>query len=413
MNANAIEFRNVSKKFKKGEKFNSLRDSIPNLFRSVFLKKQENGLGKQEFWALKDVSFQIKQGEVVGIIGPNGAGKSTILKLLSRIMNPNKGEIKIKGRLSALIEVAAGFHPELTGKENIYLNGTILGMTRKEIDSKFDEIVEFSGLSEFIDTPVKRYSSGMFSRLGFSVAAHMDPDVLLVDEVLAVGDISFQAKCAQKIRELFNSGVTILLVSHNLSLIKNLCSRVVLLNKGEVIKEGNPDEIIPYYQDVTYMEMLEDLKRKSSHSSYKIKIKQETIVDIFNVSLFDRIGKYKQDFSVEDSISIKVDYEAKEEVSNPVFVLEIIRFDEVLCCSSTTKENNFVIDALKEKGVIYIDLGRINLAPGVYSIKISIWDKNMIHLYTARKKDIFRIKAIGTNAHINTVFLPKITWRFI
>ena len=196
---NIIEFNHVWKKFKKGEKFNSLRDAIPNLFRSF---SNGNSLEKQEFWALQDVSFQITKGEVLGIIGPNGAGKSTILKLLSRIMKPNKGEMKINGRLSALIEITAGFHPELTGRENAYLNGTILGMRKKEIDAKFDDIVEFSGLREFIDTPVKRYSSGMYSRLGFSVAANMDPDILLVDEVLSVGDIAFQAKCAQKMREL-------------------------------------------------------------------------------------------------------------------------------------------------------------------------------------------------------------------
>src|SRR3989338_5611288 len=235
---NVIEFENVWKKFKKGEKFNSLRDSIPAFFKSLAGNKSDDILAEKEFWAVKGVSFNVKKADVIGIMGPNGAGKSTILKLLSRIIIPNKGAMRINGRLSALIEVTAGFHPELTGRENIYLNGTILGMKKREIDQKFDEIVEFSGISEFIDTPVKRYSSGMYSRLGFSVAAHVNPDVLLVDEVLSVGDIAFRAKCAQKMRELLKSGATIVLVSHQLSLIQNLCKRVILLDQGEIIMDG-------------------------------------------------------------------------------------------------------------------------------------------------------------------------------
>ena len=254
-----LEFNHVWKKFKKGEKINSLRDAIPHLFT----RGDKNiALQTQEFWAVKDISFNIEKGEVVGIMGANGAGKSTVLKLLSRIIVPNKGSMKVNGRLSALIEVTAGFHPELTGRENVYLNATILGMRKKEIDDKFDEIVEFSGVKEFIDTPVKRYSSGMYSRLGFSVAAHMNPDILLVDEVLSVGDISFQAKCAQKIRELLSSGTTIVLVSHQLDMIQSLCKRVILLQNGEVIKDGPTDLVIPHYQNIIYEKKEDDLRAK-------------------------------------------------------------------------------------------------------------------------------------------------------
>src|SRR4030065_92762 len=201
MNSSAVEFLNVYKKFRKGERNDSLRDLIPYLSKKAFLKSKGDKLQEREFWALKDVSFQLKKGEAPGIIGPNGAGKSTILKLLSGILRPNKGEIRIHGRLSALIEVGAGFHPDLTGRENIYLNGAILGMRKEEIRNRFDEIVEFSGISEFIDTPVKRYSSGMYARLGFSIAAHVDPEILLIYEVLSVGGFSFPLK----LLELFSS----------------------------------------------------------------------------------------------------------------------------------------------------------------------------------------------------------------
>ncbi|MEW6009278.1 MAG: ABC transporter ATP-binding protein, partial [Candidatus Omnitrophota bacterium] len=342
-----IEFENVWKKFKKGEKLNSLRDAIPALFG------RKNGLSKEEFWALKDVSFEVKKGDVLGIIGPNGAGKSTILKLLSRIMVPNKGSIKIQGRLSALIEVTAGFHDELTGRENAYLNGTILGMSKKEIDEKFNEIVEFSGIGEFIVTPVKRYSSGMYSRLGFSVAAHMDPDLLLVDEVLAVGDIAFQAKCAQKMREMLNSGTTIVLVSHNLALIQSLCKRVILLNKGQIVKEGTPGEVIPYYENIVNKQREEELKRKIT-SDYEVAAKSDALVKISDVIVSD--GKYQKEegFKVGEPISIEVTYEACSRIENPVFSLDIIRADGVICCSADTHDIGFPISDLNGIGAIKV-----------------------------------------------------------
>src|SRR4030067_2714010 len=211
-----LEFNYVLKKFKKGERYDSLRDFIPAIAKRLFNSSQGEELQEKEFWSIKDVSYQVMKGEALGIIGPNGAGKSTVLKLLSGILKPNKGNIKVNGRLSALIEVGAGFHPDLTGRENIYLNGAILGMRRDEIDRKFNEIVEFSGISEFIDTPVKRYSSGMYARLGFSVAAHVDPEILLIDEVLSVGDFSFQLKCLKRIQEGKENGRTGIFISHNL-----------------------------------------------------------------------------------------------------------------------------------------------------------------------------------------------------
>jgi lipopolysaccharide transport system ATP-binding protein len=222
--------------------------------KRLFLGNHRGELQEQEFWAVQGVSFQVRCGEALGVIGPNGAGKSTILKLLSGILRPNKGEIKVNGRLSALIEVGAGFHPDLTGRENIYLNGAILGMKKSEIDRKFDEIVDFSGVQEFIDTPVKRYSSGMYARLGFSVAAHVNPDILLVDEVLSVGDLQFQEKCIDKMLSLKDEGIPIVFVSHNLQSIQLLCKRAILLKVGKIIKEGSVETVLNEYlfpRDIT------------------------------------------------------------------------------------------------------------------------------------------------------------------
>src|SRR6185312_7052001 len=240
-----LEAMGLSKKFKKGESHRSLRDFIPALAKSV----AKGTLSKEEFWALKDVTFQVERGEAFGVIGHNGAGKSTMLKHLCGILFPTSGELRVKGRLSALIEVGAGFHPDLTGRENIYLNGTILGMSRAEIDKKFDAIVAFSELEDFLDTPVKRFSSGMYARLGFAVAAHVDPDVLIVDEVLSVGDFLFQRKSVEKMRQVMKSGTTVVFVSHNLRAIADLCPRSMLLEHGRVAAIGASGTVIKTYME--------------------------------------------------------------------------------------------------------------------------------------------------------------------
>src|ERR1035437_9744936 len=239
----ALRMEHVYKKFRKGETYNSLPDLLPALTGKMFRVQELNADDKREFWALQDISFEVKHGEALGIIGRNGAGKSTVLKILSRIMRPTKGRMIVNGRLSALIEVSAGFHPDLTGRENIFLNGTILGMTKREIESKLDQIIAFSGIEEFIDTPVKRYSSGMYARLGFSVAAHVDPEVLIVDEVLSVGDHVFQQRCMERMKEVLSSGATVLFVSHNLKTVAQICQRSMLLEHGKVLAIGETDAV--------------------------------------------------------------------------------------------------------------------------------------------------------------------------
>ena len=254
----ALRMEHVYKKFRKGETFNSLRDLIPALTGRMFRQQELNKSDRREFWALEDISFEVKRGEAFGIIGANGAGKSTMLKLLSRVMKPTGGSIRVNGRISALIELAAGFHQDLTGRENIYLYGTILGMSRREIDAKLEEIVDFSGLAEFIDTPIKRYSSGMYARLGFSVAAHVHPEVLLVDEVLSVGDYAFQRKCVERMKEVIRSGATVLFVSHNLKTVAEFCHRCLLLERGRMVKIGPVEEVIPAYLDRSRLARVED-----------------------------------------------------------------------------------------------------------------------------------------------------------
>jgi lipopolysaccharide transport system ATP-binding protein len=243
----AIKVTNLSKKYSIGKNENNL--SLAERLRYLFRKKntQEN---QEEFYALKDINFEIKKGEAVGIIGRNGAGKSTLLKILSRVTEPTEGKVEIYGTVASVLEVGMGFHPELTGRENVYLSGTMMGIPKKQLEAKFDEIVEFAGVEKFIDTPVKHYSSGMYMRLAFSVVANVDADILLFDEVLSVGDLAFQMKCAKKINELNEKKKTILMVSHNMNDIINLCPKIILLNNGEINLHGSKNSIKKYYENV-------------------------------------------------------------------------------------------------------------------------------------------------------------------
>jgi len=283
----AIHVDHVWKKFRKGEIHDSLRELIPAAFKRLTGRgPKRSDLNQSEFWALKDVSFEVKQGESLGIIGPNGAGKSTMLKVLSRIMKPNRGEYRVKGRLSALIEVGAGFHPDLTGRENIYLNGTILGMNKAEIKAREEEIIDFSGVESFIDTPVKRYSSGMGARLGFAIAAHLRTDVLLVDEVLSVGDARFRHKCVQHMNKLLKSGITVIFISHILDQVRALCPRTIVLDKGAVAYNGDTDGAIR-----EYLQLLGTNEKKSTEAG-------TALVDVRNIRITALDGKLEGEWRV-------------------------------------------------------------------------------------------------------------------
>lgn len=245
----AISIENISKKYilsHKKKKFQNLKESISGFLGGLFTSKDEEET-KEVFWALQNVSFDIEQGDRIGIVGSNGAGKSTLLKILSRITEPTNGQVKVNGRMASLLEVGTGFHPDLTGRENIFLNGAILGMKQQEIKRQFDEIVSFAGIEKFLDTPVKRYSSGMYVRLGFAIAAHLEPEILIVDEVLAVGDSEFQKKCLGKMKDVSSSGRTILFVSHNSTAIQGLCNKAAFLQKGNLVKYGEVGEVLHDY----------------------------------------------------------------------------------------------------------------------------------------------------------------------
>jgi lipopolysaccharide transport system ATP-binding protein len=307
MSDTVIQVENLSKKYILGhqqqERYTALRDVIANGAKGLLSpfqnKKSKIQNSQEEFWALNDVSFEIKQGDRVGIIGRNGAGKSTLLKILSRITEPTKGRINIKGRVASLLEVGTGFHPELTGRENIYLNGAILGMSKAEIQRKFDEIVAFAEVEKFLDTPVKRYSSGMYVRLAFAVAAHLEPEILVVDEVLAVGDAQFQKKCLGKMEDVAkNEGRTVLFVSHNMSAIQALCKKCVVLNSGRIIANDNSAKAVQIY--------LQDSSVSESFEVKQINYSKPQIV----AGKIESINSY-----LEDKISIKITiYSPQEKV---------------------------------------------------------------------------------------------------
>jgi lipopolysaccharide transport system ATP-binding protein len=318
MTDTTIEFDRVWKKFVKGEKFDSLRDLIPSMGKWLISTNHRGELQKKEFWALRDVSFQVGRGEALGIIGPNGSGKSTVLKLLSRILKPDQGSLRVKGRLGALIELGAGFHPDLTGRENIYLNGTILGMRKSEIEKKFDEIVEFSELREFLDTPVKRYSSGMYARLGFSIAAHIDPEVLLVDEVLSVGDYHFQQRCFEKMRDFVRRGTSLVFVSHNMTAISTLCTRALLLRKGEPLFQGDVSTAVQKY-----------------HTFYEEEMGSEE-VEVIDVRLKSESGEERDVFEPGEEISFEVTLRARADIRNAHAALLIHTADGQLLFDTAT-----------------------------------------------------------------------------
>ena len=289
-----------------GERYRALRDVMANSVKNLFKRNNKNE-DPQEIWALKDITFDIRAGEKVGIIGRNGAGKSTLLKILSEITEPTEGEAHIYGRVASLLEVGTGFHPELTGKENVFMNGAILGMTRAEIKKKFDEIVSFAEIERFLDTPVKRYSSGMYVRLAFAVAAHLEPEILIVDEVLAVGDLVFQKKCLGKMSEVAKGGRTVLFVSHNMEAIQKLCTRTILLHEGRVVMEGSTDEVIREYigEEKYYIgeQIWQDIYKAPG----------DNVVRIRAARVLDRNGKVCTSFDVRDPISIELEYQVLEE----------------------------------------------------------------------------------------------------
>lgn len=328
------------------ESYHTLTDTIANtvkrpirkVFGSRSTSKNSPGAPEQvtceEFWALKDVSFDVRQGEVVGIIGRNGAGKSTLLKILSRITTPTEGIVEIHGRVGSLLEVGTGFHPELTGRENIFLSGSILGMKKTDIEQKFEDIVKFAEIELFLDTPVKRYSSGMYIRLAFAVAAHLDTEVLIVDEVLAVGDFAFQKKCLGKMQDVARHGRTVLFVSHNMQAIRHLCSRAILFEKGNIVDDGSPGDIIARYLNATTCVTTDsDLIME-----YLSQLPEDPVFKFRNIELLQNNLQIGQTVSNGDALEIIVSYEVKERTTGLRVFFDLSDSEETLLFRSFNDE---------------------------------------------------------------------------
>lgn len=369
--------------------YNTLRDSVMNFAKNPFAKRQTH----ESFWALKDINLTIERGDIVGIIGKNGAGKSTLLKIIAGITKPTEGNIKLYGRISSLLEVGTGFHPELTGRENIFLNGVILGMTRREVGKKFDQIVDFAGIEKFLDTPVKHYSSGMYVRLAFAIAAHLDPDILIVDEVLAVGDIEFQRKCLGKMEEVSKKdGRTVIFVSHNMVAIEQLCEKSVLLDLGKVSIVGKSSEVMMQY-------LFQKHEKIDLQSRYYEKIK------ILEIKFKDNRGNVRKNFNINEEVNIDCLYESKSGFDN---------ISAAICFDSTTDnmrvtsiwtsfvEKAFSVNAGRFR--ILFKIPSIKMIPGEYQVLSYIeGDKQEVELM----RDIARI-IIGTKGY-NEIVCPTIS----
>jgi lipopolysaccharide transport system ATP-binding protein len=400
MDSPIIEVKNISKKYNINHQqggYIALRDVITGVVKSPlrFLKsrvKQAVGIEtKEEFWALKDVNFTVNKGEVIGIIGRNGAGKSTLLKILSQITPPTTGEIKINGRVGSLLEVGTGFHPELTGRENIFLNGAILGMKKEEIIKKFDEIVKFTDIDKFLDTPVKYYSSGMYVRLAFSVAAHMDTDILIIDEVLAVGDAEFQKKCLGKMKDITQKqGRTILFVSHNMEAVKNLCHKTILIGNGKIKKYDITEKVIEYYiNNVKERNFTE----KIWEENYTV---NNDFIKIKSIKLLDEKGKLISTPSVDNPITVSIEYEILNSIKNMQLGFKLENNTQIVFLSVDLPLPEFN-EKIRQPGKYFsacvIPSNFLNIGHYSFSLfahipnkKTIIYEENVLEINTSTKK---------------------------
>ncbi|MFN7948955.1 MAG: ABC transporter ATP-binding protein [Blastocatellia bacterium] len=352
----------------------------------------------EEFYAVREVSFEVRRGEALGIIGHNGAGKSTILKMLSGITTPTEGEIIINGQLSALIEVGSGFHPELTGRENVYLNGSILGMRRRDITARLDSIIDFAGVRKFIDVPVKRYSSGMYVRLGFSIAAHLDPDILLLDEVLAVGDAAFQAKCLQRIGELERAGKTIIFISHDLRAVEQLCDRVLLMQQGCVVAEGRPREVIAEYHRLSEC-------RTPEPDSGIIEAELTREIEITSFALSGDKG-CTANFSSGESLKGRLRYTVHHPMNDVLFIGLIYTMWGELVCHLSSEWSCGLADLRGGSGEVGLFCPELALPPGNYQMAVEVWGRNRL----LDRQSGFRLY-VGPGRPVHGWFLMPHEWR--
>lgn len=381
----AIEVEGMAKCYRLNaqmQRHDTLRDLLSCGGRALMRSVGRRDEPRRKFWALRDVDLAIRPGENVGIIGLNGAGKSTLLKILTRITAPTAGRALVMGRVGALLEVGTGFHWELTGRENTFLYGAILGMRKDEIRRKFDDIVSFAGVAEFIDTPVKRYSSGMYVRLAFAVAAHLRPDIMLIDEVLSVGDLPFQRKCIDFAKNLQRAQATILFVSHNMFSIKTMCDRVIYLKGGRVAFDGPTDQGIAIYEKDCLLSGLAWAARENSDSPIRFN----------HIELASEDGQQKTVFGFGEKLKIQLDYTADRTLENPNVIVAFIRSDGVACCNFSTEADNIEPGFILGSGVITLQTPPLKLTAERYSIQVIVWEKGFHKLVCALSGPIFHVR---------------------
>ena len=389
----AISATGLGKRYRRvvrGRQHDSVRDMFQAGLADLLAPKHEREAraAREHFWALDDATFDIRRGENVGVIGLNGAGKSTLLKLLSRITAPTKGAARINGRLGALLEVGTGFHMELSGRENVFLYGAILGMSRQEVAAKFDAIVEFSEIGEFIDTPVKRYSSGMYVRLAFAVAAHLDPDILLLDEVLAVGDFAFQRKCLNFARTLEQKGATILFVSHNMFSIKTMCERVIYLKKGRVAYDGPTDAGLKMYEDDSRLQVAHWFHDEATAPA----------VVFTEVKLYDERGREASVFDHGARVTLRARYKTSRRIERPDFRVAVYRSDETHCMVFSSHSDETDIPFVEGEGQIELTSPPIKLVSELYTTTVMVRERGFGPMIAAQ---------VGASFHVrHPVFLP-------
>lgn len=405
-----VKFENVSKRYNLG----LTRTSLPVLLAQRFIAQRNRTSSDNILWALKNIDFALEPGQSLGLIGSNGAGKTTMLKLLANITKPTSGRISINGRLSALIELGAGFHPDLTGRENIFLNGTILGLSRKEIERRFDEIVDFAELQRFIDTPIKRYSSGMAVRLGFAVASCIESEILLVDEVLAVGDAAFQQKCMQRIRSLIKNGTAIIFVSHNLYLIQAACDVGLYLRQGQVQQYGAIKDVYETYERDIHQMRTQRLEASNSFDAYNHDdgTTEGDLVEILRVEVRNEDGATHQPLPSENPAKIRIYYNAYRSLGKVNLSLFIFRSDGVMCCMMRTKLDEFQLAVEQGQGVVEVEMAPLQLVGGAYYAEAWFLDESDSKAIVSEssRSDWFTVKGKALSYNESSVFEPMTNW---